>query len=468
MKRLDWLSLGAILLAGVMSGGIALAQLPSQVTEGHEALPVQSAKPVGPVLEANRAKQPVDALNSPANASLDLSDKANKTRKKVSRREQKRELRSQVEYLPILDEILKLGWEPASSQAQSDDTKRIGLEKILHETLQHDVTVKQAEVQIKDAEAQAKEIRDPGLFNLLNPVDTPALKHAAENNVQAAKAHLQATRQKALLASAKMYGDLTQAFLGKYLAYQAIEQGRSQLKEETTRFIAGETENFDVIQTQMALVDRYSKYLAADNAYHTASLALANQISASPDTTWIPEGVELQDPNAMVPLLKLVPDDLTIAKITKAALSRPDAEEMEYRKQSLQGLVKAASGLDRQKKQAELHQLELEMEKVSDAMRVMSDKAFSDYRLTKKDLVLAQQSFDLGNRFVYQMQVSHNAGFSSAKDVLESQIELAKVKTALISAQVAYNLSQIQLLYEMGLLNEDVLSRPLAIPSNAL
>jgi outer membrane protein TolC len=52
--------------------------------------------------------------------------------------------------------------------------------------------------------------------------------------------------------------------------------------------------------------------------------------------------------------------------------------------------------------------------------------------------------------------------------VLESQIELAKVKTALISAQVAYNLSQIQLLYEMGLLNEDVLSRPLAIPSNAL
>lgn len=467
MKRLDWLPLGAILVS-LMSGGLAMAQSASQVTDGPAVVPAHSAMPLVPVLEANKAKQPTDAVITSPDAALDFTDKATKARKKPSRREQKRELRSQIEYLPILDEILKLSWEPASPQAQSDDTKRIGLEKILHETLQHDITVKQAEVQIKDAEAQAKEIRDPGLFNLLNPVDTPALKQAAENNVQAAKAHLQATKQKALLASAKMYGDLTQAFLGKYLAYQAIEQGRSQLKEETMRFIAGETENFDVIQTQMALVDRYSKYLAADNTYHTAALALANQISASPDITWIPEGVELQDPNAMVPLLKLVPDDLTLEKITKAALNRPDGEEMAYRKQSLQGLVKASSGLDRQKKQAELHQLELEIEKASDAMRAMSDKAFSDYRLAKKDLVLAQQSFDLGNRFVYQMQISHNAGFSSAKDVLESQIEQAKVKTALISAQVAYNLSQIQLLYEMGLLNEDVLSRPLAVPSNAL
>lgn len=467
MKRLDWLPLGAILVS-IMSGGMAMAQPSAQVTDNHKMASPRSVMPSVPVLEARSAKQPADALTTPPNTSLDLSDKAAKAKKKPSRREQKRELRSQVEYLPILDEILKLDWEPASLQAQSEDTKRIGLEKILHETLQHNITVKQAEVQIKDAEAQAKEIRDPGLFNLLNPVDTSALKQAAENNVKAAKAHLQAARQKALLASARMYGDLTQAFLGKYLAYQAIEQGRSQLKEETSRFIAGETENFDVIQTQMALVDRYGKYLAADNTYHTASLALATQISASPDITWIPEGVELQDPNAMVPLFKLVPDDLALDKITKAALDRPDGEEMAYRKQSLQGLVKAASGLDRQKKQAELHQLELEIEKASDAVRAMSDKAFSDYRLAKKDLVLAQQSFDLGNRFVYQMQVSHNAGFSSAKDVLESQIELAKVKTALISAQVAYNLSQIQLLYEMGLLNEDVLSRPLAIPSNAL
>jgi outer membrane protein TolC len=377
-------------------------------------------------------------------------------------------LRQEAEYLPILEEILKLKWEEAPHQAQSDDTKRIGLEKILHETLQHSIMVKQAEVQIKDAEAQAKEIRDPGLFNLLNPVDTPSLKKAAEYNIQAAKAHLRAARQKALLESARMYGDLTQAFLGKYLAYQAIEQGRSQLREEQERFIAGETNHFDVTQTQMALVDRYGKYLNADNLYHTASIALASQISASKETALLPEVGDLQDQNAMVPLFKLLPEDLTLEKVLKAARIRPDGQEINYRRQSLQGLVKAASGLDKQKKQAELHQLELEIEKASDAVLVLAEKAFADYQLSQKNLILAQQRYALAYRFAYQMHVSHNAGFSSAKDVLESQIELARVKTGLIGAQVAYNLSQIQLLYEMGMLDEDILSHPPSWPPNAL
>jgi outer membrane protein TolC len=74
----------------------------------------------------------------------------------------------------------------------------------------------------------------------------------------------------------------------------------------------------------------------------------------------------------------------------------------------------------------------------------------------------------MANHDLYQLQVSHTAGFSSAKEVLDGQIELSRVKAALIGAQVAYNLSQIQLLYEMGQLNETSLSHPLAGMVNAL
>src|SRR5262249_26566707 len=152
------------------------------------------------------------------------------------------------------------------------------LDKIFQETIDHSIPVRQAEAQVKGSESMAKEIHDPFLFNLLNPVvDLGSVKKAAELDIQASRAHLQAVRQKALLDSARMHADLTQAFLNKYLAYQAIEQGKVQLKAEQSRFDSGETNSFDVTQTQMALIDRYSKYLATDNGYRTASTALANQ-----------------------------------------------------------------------------------------------------------------------------------------------------------------------------------------------
>lgn len=448
MKQSAWLVCGTALLAGSL-------MLPSIAAEP-AAAPIQAAP------HSNTAVKTMAAPKAPETLAAD------KTKKRPSKREQRKEFKAEMESMPILTEIQKLRWEEAALQGQSNDTKRIGLEKIFQETLDNSITVKQAEVQIKDAEAQAKEIRDPNLFNLLNPLDVPAMKKAAENNVQAAKVHLQAVRQKALLDSAKMYAALTQAFLGKYLAFQDIEQGRSQLKAEQEQFIAGENNRFDVTETQMALIDRYGKYLNADNAYHTASMTLASQISASDENTLVPESVELQEGNAAVPPLKLLPDELTLGAVLKSAKGRPDIQEMNYRRQALEQLVKAASGVDKQKKKAELHQLELEIEKAMNAVGVMAEKSYSDYLLARKNLVLAQQSYDLGNQFVYQLQVSYTAGFSSSKDLLDGQIEMAKVKTGLIGAQVAYNLSQIQLLYEMGLLTGDVLSRPSAVPSNLL
>jgi hypothetical protein len=62
--------------------------------------------------------------------------------------------------------------------------------------------------------------------------------------------------------------------------------------------------------------------------------------------------------------------------------------------------------------------------------------------------------------------VSHDAGFSSHKEVLDGQIEAEKAKAGLISAQVAQNLSQIRLIYEMGLLHADILSKGINLASD--
>ena len=62
--------------------------------------------------------------------------------------------------------------------------------------------------------------------------------------------------------------------------------------------------------------------------------------------------------------------------------------------------------------------------------------------------------------------MSNKAGFSSTKDVLDGQLELARANSALIEAHLNKNLTQIQLTYEMGLLQQDLVSHPL--PPNAL
>lgn len=466
----------SVLRLSSLTLGLALS-LSLTCAEARQKAPVEpktpqsvAAKVKSPAPGVQNAATPVNATpDSPAAPSLEPADSNDALRgKKHLTRKEKKEHKQQLEEdltnTPLLNEVLKLKWQVEPLDETGKDVKKIDLNRVFHDTIDHSVAIRQAEVQIKDAEILAKDTHDL-IFNPLNPFEPGAMKQAAESNVAAAKAHKETVIQQSLLASAKAYSALTQAFLAKFLAFQAIEQGRSQLKTEEARFVSGETTRFDVTETQMALIDRYSKYLMADNAFHAASMAMVNQINASPNDVFIPEGVELQEQNQSVPLLKLLPDNLELGQVLKTAKNRPDQLEMTARQEALQKAVKASIGLDKQRRKADLHQLELEAQKLADADRVTAEKAFIDYWLAKKGLEMAQQRVDMANRYLHQLQVSHTAGFSSAKELLDGQIEQSRVKTTLIGAQVAYNLSQIQLLYEMGQLQESSISHP---PVNAL
>ncbi len=495
MKRSDWKSWSALTgLALSLTCGPVVAEVDSLPGQDRLSFPVSApvltspVSPVGSALSATPSRLP-DGEPAPLTASLkslmhpgkepatpadpmstlDLSHpEANK--KPLSRKEkkeQKLQLRESLEATPVLLEALKLKWSVEPLQAPTKETRHIGLNQMFHDTLTHSIPVRQAEAQIKDAEATAKDTHDL-LFNPLSPFEPGPLKQAAESNTVAAKAHLETIRQQALLSSAKLYGSLTQAFLQKYLNYEALEQGRAQLKLEEGRFVSGETNRFDVTQTQMALIDRYSQYLEADNTFHTASMVLANQLNVSPDDLLVPEGVDLQAQAQSVQLLKLLPPRLNREQVLTMVKARPDNRELDARKEALQKLIKASIGQDKQRRKAELRQLELEAEKLNATARVMAEKAFTDYTLAQKAVEIAQQRTDVATHYLYQLQISHAAGFSSAKEVLDGQIELSKIKAAQIGAQVAYNLSQIQLLYEVGLLNEESIAHPQMEWVNAL
>ncbi len=362
---------------------------------------------------------------------------------------------SETVLAPVLIEVQRLRWDPTPEDASTADTKRLSLDKVFELSLDHSILVRQAAVRIKDAEAQSK----AWSFNL-NPVSLAALRKAAAADIESAKAHLDVARQKTLLDSAKAYADLTKAYLGKYLAYQAIEQGCQDLRAEEQRFQSGENTHFDVTQTEIELINRYEQYMNADNAYRASAMSLSVQMGLSSQSpTWIPEdGLSQSTESLQVKSINLIPGTLTLDVARQGLERRPDLQEMNHQKEALENLVKGTSGVDREKHKSELHQLELESVKARMGADAMLEKAYNEVQLGVRDTALAQQRYLLADHFVHQLQISREAGFSSTNDVLDGEVALSKSKSAWISAQLTANQSQIQLLYEMGQLNQDALN----------
>lgn len=407
--------------------------------------------------------EPAFTQNDAASGSM-AAEKLSRSQRKAVLKQQKQEM-TELESSPVVLEVLRLQWQPMPLYGAVGDVQKIGLEKVFKETAVRNLSVRQADEQIKDAELQARELVENPLI-LLNPVQMSLLKQAGAANVQAARLQFQAVKQKALLESATMYSSLTQAFLAKYLAFQAIEQGRNQLKLEEQRFVSGESDRFGVTQTQMALIERYNRYLTADDVYYAASLALGNHIDFPEERALVPEEVSLQSEINMVPTLKLLPDNLTLEKVQKASMTRPDIQAAQFRKEALKKLIKASFGQEKHKREADLRLLEMQSEKALDTISAANSRAFAQYQTAKKALQLAQQRYELAREFVRQLEVSNKAGFSSTKDVLDGQLELAHANSALVEARLNSNQTQVQLAYGMGLLQESLVSHPL--PPNAL
>jgi hypothetical protein len=424
----------------------------------------------GPALAAQPLVQNQDSQQSLA-LPLDLFKKTPSFNEaepgqSVPHTSQRREMPDELQNSPAIAEVLRLNWQSTPLYGKTEDSQKIGLAKVFKATVERNLSIRQAEALVQEAESQARELLESNPLLLLNPIQLGLLKQAEAFQVEAAKSHVQVVKQKALLEGAQKYFTLTQAYLAKYLAFQAIEQGRNQLTLEERRFQSGESDRFGLTQTQMALIDRYHLYLNTDADYYAASLALSNHLGFSEELALVPEEVSLRNEINRVPALKLLPDSLTLAMVEKAGLSRPDIQEFQFRKEALLKLVKASFGNDKRKHEAELTQLERRAEEAQALIFVTTRQAYARFQTFKKSLQLAQQRYELVVELVRQLEVSNKAGFSSQKDVLDGKRELAKANSALIEALLQSHLAQIRLAYEMGVLQEDFLSRP--FPPNAL
>lgn len=353
---------------------------------------------------------------------------------------QKREFTNTV---PVLSEIQQLDFKTKAG-------REISLKEVMQKTLENDVRIRQARIELKSRKDQPPVL--PNVLTLLNPIDLAHLKEAADHGVEAARFHEQAVIQKALLENARLYVLLSEAWMARQLAFQTLDQTRRDLKADQERFLSGETNRFDVTRREITLIDNYHQFLKTQNAYDAASAALATVLRMKPEPPLVPAETNPAAAKQPEPL-DLVDPNLTLRQAVAAAIEgRPDLRELKANSQAMNRLAKGSPRSDQPRLEGQTEVLELQLDQARLSAEAAVEKAFNDYMLSNKARDLAAQQLQLAEQSVRQLEVSHEAGFSSSKEVMDGKAELLKARSNLARAIHHYNLSQLQLLAELGVL----------------
>lgn len=375
----------------------------------------------------------------------------------------------------LLDKISALQWSP-----QLQDVKLIPWKDVIRQTEKNNLEIQLSREKVTETEVKKQDVEMKRVLFFFKYFDSAFLEGSAESDVLAANAHSQAVMNEALLESVTKYYNLMRAILTQYIGYQAIEQGKNQMKLNQKRFESGEATSFELMQTKTQLVKRYQEFLQAGITYKLASFALSEQIGEKAtdnpqnkigdDVTQdllYPADLSFHDGEFEMPVFRFFGNKdsdhpLTANETIKIAQeNRPEFKELKFRKISLENLHQASTvKFDRvQEKilQSSLKQLDLKRQKTEMAVQAMVLKAYEDYQFSDKKVSLALEQLAIANKALKQAQVSHQAGFSSNKDVLDAQVTSSQSRVNFANALIDYNLSQVQLLYEMGLIGVEPL-----------
>jgi hypothetical protein len=343
----------------------------------------------------------------------------------------------------------------------------IGWGEVIQRTQQHNVEIAISQEKITETEVKRQDVETKRVLFFFKYFDSAFLEGSAESDVMAAGAHAQAVLNQSLLDSLTRYTQLMRAAMAQVITYQSIQQGKTQLTLNQRRFTAGETTSFDLMQTKTQLVQRYQEFLQAGVGYKTASYALAEQLGLAPDTLFFPQDLTVSpEAGIQLPVYHFFgePPRLSAAESVRLALeNRPEFKELKFRRISLENLLKASTvKFDRVHEKiiaSSLKQLDLRRQKLEGSVRALTLKAYDDFQFADQKLALAGQQLAIAQKALKQVQVSHQSGFSSNKDVLDAQVAVTQAQVNQANALIDYNLSQVQLLYETGLISPDTLQK---------
>ncbi len=361
---------------------------------------------------------------------------------------------------PFVEKLEAVTWEPIP-----ENTFRLTYEETLKKTADKNLDIRISQAKINETIAKQASVEKKRLLFFFKYFNSEYFEGSAESDVNAARQHEVVVSNQALLHSSTYYFDLMRSVMATYISHQAIRQGLKQLQFNQSQFESGETTSFDLMQTKTELIQRYQEFLQSTIRYEDASLRLSQYLNMDNHTLLYPETLTYEDSQFKIKRLNLFPKKITEKQVVYlATMNRADLKEAEYRRKSIENILKAsAKQFDKNSIQiieATLEQMELKYEKVRQGVSATAINAYNHYKFSERKITLANQQLELASTALRQVQISYKAGFSSNKDVLDGQVTYAQAQVNQANALIGYNLSQIQLLYETGLITLDSLLQP--------
>lgn len=364
----------------------------------------------------------------------------------------------------VLEAVRSLTWDPQVA----GETEPLSLQALVKQTETSDLEYRISLEKVYETSVKQQDVENKRILFFFKYFDAAFLEGSAESDVMASSVHAESVLQKALLENLSAYYALMRAVMHQYVVYQSIDQARQQLAINENHFHSGEATSFEVMQTKTQLVKLFQDYLSTRVTYKAASMGLSQQLNRDLQPWIYPADLTFEDRSFEIPLLTIfkdtpeAPDKLDAAMAVRLALEhRPELKELRFRTMSLENLYKASSfKFDKVQErilESTLKQMVLKAEKTQRLIQMVSRKAFEEYELAQKKIQLAQQQKAIAEKALGQTLISHEAGFSSNKDVLDAQVSASQAQVNYANALIDYNLSQLQLLYEMGLINTETL-----------
>jgi len=82
---------------------------------------------------------------------------------------------------------------------------------------------------------------------------------------------------------------------------------------------------------------------------------------------------------------------------------------------------------------------------------------FSNVNFNRKQMVIAKERVNFSNESIKLAMIRFNYGKGILLDVIQAQSEMTQARIEYVSSIIKYNISQAQLLFDSGTLNQDVI-----------
>lgn len=357
----------------------------------------------------------------------------------------------------------------------NENDRGLDLLTVLKETQAHNDEIRLAHEQITETQAKDKQQRAEQkrvFFFLTYFTALDYIERVAKNDLEAAKVHLEAVQQRQLLLAAKAYTDALRAALRTQVECDQLQLLLGHYRASQYAFTRGEQTAMDVAKIQLAALEQSATIAQYRSQWLDGQAKLASLMGQPDMGPWRPiapvASHSMPSASANEASAELFPSwfsrlqqwhwvqlsDNTPAWLATALANRPDIQELRFKRQALDALLRLRRKAFNQPEAAllasSIRQLDIRLHSAEGQAKNNIEKAFRVLSVAQAQQHTAQQALAIASRAEMQAAKTVSLGISSQQTLQEIQAGKTRAWVGLLNATMDSLLAEFQVLYESG------------------